>query len=95
MDEKIPTSLEPILVNMKAEIELLQYVTISLCISTLPPVALDRLIERLDTPIVADWPEADQGGMEAAELTEVMHNAIGHFIHKLEKSRPVVPKDHG
>ena len=88
MTDEIPTSLEPILVNMKAQIELLQDVTISLCISTLSAVALDRLIERLDTPIVADGPEADQGGMKAVELTGAIHNAISSFIHKLEEHRP-------
>ena len=93
MSDEIPAALEPILVNMQAQIELLQDVTISLCISTLPAVAVDSLIERLDTPIVADGPAPDQGGMKAVEITVAMHNAISRFIHKLEKRRFVGSKD--
>ena len=82
MTDDIPASLVPILRDMKADIELLKDVAASLCILTLAPADLDRLIERLETPIAADIPDA----------TKAIHDAISGFVEKLRNSRPV-PKD--
>ena len=78
MSDDIPTSLEPILLDLKAEVELLRYVVSFLCAATVPRDALDRLIEALQTPVAAESPEA----------TKVMYKAIDRFVDKLEKGRP-------
>ena len=74
-NEEIPARLR----EMKAEIELLQYVVVFLCTAAIPSDALGRLIERLDTPVAGD----------DIETTQAMHNVIGRFINKLEETRTV------
>ena len=79
MTDETPDPLLLRMMELKADIELLRYAVSFLCVAALPPAALDRLIEGLSTPVVADTPEA----------TEAMYKAVDRFIDKLEKGRPV------
>ena len=78
MSDDIPASLEPILLDLRADVELLRHVVSFLCATTVPRDALALFTEGLQTPVVAETPEA----------TKVMYHAVDKFLCKLEKDLP-------
>ena len=67
------------MLEMQAQIELLQGVVVFLSVSTIPPDALDSFIERLGVPGQFKFPETTHSG----------EKAISRFLDLLHKHRSV------
>ena len=74
--DEIPQSLEPLLLGMKAHIEMLQHVVVFLCARAAPSRDLAAYLETLNFPAVV---EGHPDG------TKAMHEAIDRFIGELSR----------